>query len=240
MIGKTTAKESLSKAIGDWMLKLQEYPGWQEWKKSQIRYTFLHDDEFVAPDKDVGDFTFAPEFDRQHAVVISYMELLSTANALHDVEWYFRRYPFSNAPITRESHLRYCCEMYFGRFYQFRERLKKLSKAVECAAPNNGLEFGKFIKVFDKEFEIEIRARHSIHHHETFDDVAISRIAMLELMDSVNENKFRRQAYQSHYRESTKEWAARTRRRAEAVDVFAEAVATALLKVCTFLDINEA
>lgn len=240
MTEKTTAKESISQAIRDWMLKLQEYPGWREWKRSQIGYTLRFDDEFLPPEKIVGEFTFSPELDREHLVVISYMELLSTANALRDVEWYFRRYPFSRAPVTRESHLRYCCEMFFGRFYQFKERLKKLSKAVKCAAPNNGLDFGKFIKAFDKEFENEIRARHGIHHHETFDDVAISRIALLELTDSSDRNKFQRHAYQSHYRKTSKGWAARTRRRAEALDLFVEAVAAAVLKVCPFLDTKEA
>jgi len=129
--------------------------------------------------------------------------------------------------------------MYFGRFYQFKERLKNLSKAVKRAAPNNGLAFGKFIKTFDKEFEREIRARHEVHPHETFDDVAISRIALLELTDLSDRNEFESRAYQSHYRMTAKEWAARTKRRAEVLDQFVEAVAEALLKVCPFLGIEE-
>ena len=240
MIEKTTAKESISQAIRDWMLKLEEYPGWREWKKLHIGYTLWFDDEFLPPKNLVGEFTFPPELDRERVVVMLYMELLSTANALRDVEWYFRRYPFSRAPITRESHLRYCCEMYFGRFYQFKERIKKLSKAVKFAAPSNRLDFGKFIKEFDKEFENEIRARNGIHHHEAFDDVAISRIALLEITDSSDRNEFQRHAYQSHYRKTSKKWATRTRRRAEDLDLFVEAVAAALLKVCPFLNTEEA
>ena len=167
--------------------------------------------------------------------MILYLELLNTANALRDVEWYFRRYPFSRAPVTRESHLKYCCEMYFGRFYQFYERLKKLSKAVKSAAPNSKLDFGKFIKAFAKEFDQEIRARHRVHHNEAFDDVAISRIGLLELVASSDGRDLRRQEYQSHYRKTAKEWAERTKRRSKDLDQFVEAVAVALPKACSFL-----
>ncbi|SFK94387.1 hypothetical protein SAMN05444421_11149 [Celeribacter marinus] len=209
----STAQERISIAHRDWMHKLQEYPGWREWKRSHIGYTLNFDDEFMPPEKHAGDFKFSLEMELEHAVVTCYLELLSTANALRDVEWYFRRYPFSRAPVTRESHLKYCCEMYFARFYQFRERLKVLSKAVKSAVPNHGLDFGKFIKTFDKEFDPEIRARHGIHHHEAFDEVAISRIALLELSDPSDGRESRKRAYQSHYRKTANAWASRTKRR---------------------------
>lgn len=235
----STAKEQISSAIRDWLHKLQEYPGWREWKGSQIGYTLNFDDEFMPPEKHVEEFMFSPEMEMEHAVVTSYMELLSTANALHDVEWYFRRYPFSRTPVTRESHLRYCCEMYFSRFYQFRERLKVLSKAVKSAVPDHGLDFGKFIKTFDKEFDQEIRARHGVHHHEAFDDVAISRITLLELTKPSDDREPRKQAYQSHYRKTANEWASRTKRRSKILDEFVVAVADALLRACPFLTVAE-
>lgn len=232
---KSTAQERISHALGDWLQKLQEYPGWQEWKRSQIGYTLNFDDEFMPLETLSEEFKFSPDIEREHAVVTLYMELLSTANALRDVEWYFRRYPFSRAPVSRESHLRYCCEMYFGRFYQFRERLKKLSKAVKNAAPDHGLDFGTFIKMFDKEFDQEIRARHGVHHHQAFNEVAISRIALLELMASSDGRDLPARVYRSHYRKTANDWALRTRRRSKALDQFVEAVAGALLKVCPFL-----
>ncbi|WP_370213103.1 hypothetical protein [Roseovarius sp.] len=219
------------------MHKLQEYPGWREWKRSHIGYTLNFDDELLPPEKHAKEFKFSPEMEVEHAVVTSYMELLITANALRDVEWYFRRHPFSRAPITRESHLKYCCEMYFSRFYQFRERLKVLSTAVKSAVPNHGLDFGKLIKKFDKEFDQEIRARHGVHHYEAFDDVAISRIALLELTDPSGDRESRQRAYQSHYRKTANEWASRTKRRSMDLDMFVEAVADALLKTCPFLTV---
>lgn len=219
------------------MHKLQEYPGWREWKRSQIGYTLNFDDEFMPPEKHAEEFKFSPEMELEHAVVTSYMELLSTANALRDVEWYFRRYPFSRAPVTHESHLKYCCEMYFARFYQFRERLKVLSRAIKSALPHHGLDFGEFIKKFDKEFDQEIRARHGVHHREAFDDVAISRILLLELTDPSGGGEPHKQAYQSHYRKTANQWALRTKRRSKALDMYTEAVADALLKTCPFLTV---
>ncbi len=239
MTPSSTAKDRLSQAIRDWMQKMQEYPGWKEWKHSQIGYTLRFDDEFMTAQRSSEDFKFSLELEKEHAVLTSYLELLSTVEALRDVEWYFRRFPFSGTPISRGSHLRYCCEMYFGRFYQFRERLKRLSFSVKDAAPDHGLDFGKFIKLFDKEFEQEIRERHGVHHHEAFDDVAISRIALLEITDRPDKRVPHKPPYQSHYRKTAKEWAERTKRRAKVLDKFVEAVAAALLRVCPFLVVAE-
>ncbi|MFP4328328.1 MAG: hypothetical protein ACLFQL_09990, partial [Paracoccaceae bacterium] len=239
MNSRSAAQERISLAIGDWMHKLDEYPGWREWKLSQIGYTLRFDDEFMPTENISEEFKFSPEIQGEHDIITLYLELLSTANALRDVEWYFRRYPFSRAPVSRENHLRYCCEMYFGRFYQFRERLKKLSKAVNKTVPDNELDFSTFIKVFDQEFDREIRARHSVHHHEAFDEVAISRIALLELTDPSNSPETRKRLYQTHYRKTAKDWASRARLRSQKLDQFVEATADALLRVCPFLvDIN--
>lgn len=235
MSTSSSAQERMSYAVGDWIHKMQAYPGWHEWKRSQIGYTLNFDDEFMHTEKFPEEFKFSLEIEREHAVLTLYLDLLSTANALRDVEWYFRRHPFSGAPVSRESHLRYVCEMYFGRFYQFRERLKGLSIAVKKLAPDHGLDFGKFIKTFDKEFDQEIRARHGIHHHVAFDEVAISRVALLELSGLSDESESRKRALQSHYRKTAKDWALRAKRRSETLDHYVEAVAEALLKTCPFL-----
>lgn len=232
MAPTNTAQERISHAIGEWLKELQEYPGWREWKRLQIGHTLYFDDEFMPLEKSLEDFEFSPEMEKKHAVMMLYIELASAAHALRDVEWYFRRYPFSRTPVSRANHLTYCCEMYFGRFYQFRERLKKLSKAVKDAVPDHGLDFGKFIKAFNKEFDQEIRARNSVHHHEAFNDVAITRIALLGLTGTSDDHE---RLTRSHYRKATREWASRTRRNSEKLDQFVDAVAEALLNVCPFL-----
>ena len=226
-------------AIGNWMLKLNSYPGWKDWKRSQTRYILNFDDEFASAETFSSEFLFSPTMEREHAVVTEFMELVSTAKALREVEWYFRRYPFSRSPVSRDSHLRHCCEMYFGRFYQFRERLKNLSKAVQNMEPSHGLDFGKFIKAFDKEFDQEIKARNRVHHQAAFDEVAISRIALFDILDRSDRSEAIMREYHSLYRKTAKNWALRASRRSKILDRFLDAVAEALLKVCTFLVVAE-
>lgn len=217
------------------MAKLNDYPGWRAWKRSQIGYTLYFDDEFMRKER-AGEFTFSAEVEAEHAVVTRYLELQDTVNSLRDVEWYFRRYPFAGTPVTRYNHLTHCCELFFGRFYQFKERLRTLFDAVGQAVPNHNMDFGKFIRLFDKTFEDEIRARHSVHHRERFDEVAISRVFLLESIATSKLEKGWGKEHLSHYRKAANEWAARTRLRADTMDEFVQAVTIALLKVCPFLD----
>jgi len=217
-------------------VKLNEYPGWIEWRRSSISHTLYFDDEFVPRREIAREFKFSAKVNAEHAVVTRYLELHDTVSSLRDVEWYFRRYPFAGTPVTRYNHLTHCCELYFGRFYQFEARLKKLFDAVTQAVPGHGLDVGKFIKLFDKTFDDEIRARNGIHHHERFNDIAISRIFLTESVAALGSNPGQEKEVLSHYRKAANEWAARTRRQADEMDKFIEAVAVALLKVCPFLD----
>ncbi len=230
------ARDRMWRAIRNWMAKLDDYPGWREWQRSRVGYTLRFDDEFMPPRKMACEFQFSEKVDAEHAVVRLYLELHDTVNSLRDVEWYFRRYPFAGTPVTRYDHLTHCCELFFGRFYQFRERLKNLFDAVKRAVPSHGLEVGKFIKHFDETFKDEIRARNGVHHHERFDDVAISRVFLTGSVATLKAGQGQEKQCLSHYRKAANEWAARTRRQADRMDTFIEAVATALLEVCSFLD----
>ncbi|MHC9237089.1 hypothetical protein ACX9MO_15785 [Pseudooceanicola sp. 502str34] len=223
-------------ALVNWMKKLDDVRGWREWKRAQIGYTLRFDDEMLPPEPSLGDFEFDQEINNQHAVLMAYLELSSTLEGLREVEWYFRRYPFSSAPVTKESHLRNICELYFGKFYQFRERLKKLSEALHVAVPDHKLGFGDFIKKFDKEFKDEIRERHGVHHHAGFSDVGISRIALFGLLGLSEDRPHAKEAQREHYRTASKQWAQRCKRRAAVMSKFLDAVTVALLDVCPFLD----
>lgn len=230
------AKLRIFKAISIWSQELQKYPGWREWKRENFSYTLNFDDPEFVQDAASDEFHFPPQLNAEHTLIISYLELVDTANALSDVEWYFRRYPFSRAPVTFSSHLQYCCEMYLGRFYQFKERLKNLSKAFKLAVPDQKLNFGKFIRGFEKEFDVELRARNSIHHHRAFDDVAIWRVALLQMIDVTDPNPDRKSEYRSHYRKAATEWASRAKKRSAKLDEFLEAIASVLLDTCPFLE----
>lgn len=235
LVAKNRAVERLYKSIGVWTRKLDDYPGWRDWKRGHIGYTLNYDNDFSSREMP-SEFEFTPEIEKEHKVLLSYLELHSTSIALGEVEWYFRRYPFAKTPVTREAHLRNCCEMYFGRFYEFREKLKKLSKATKSALPNNQLDFGRFIKEYDKSFNEELRARNSIHHHERFDDIGISRVAIFEVLGTTKRSSSALREDQYYYRKTVREWANRVRRRSELLDQYVEAIAEALLRECPFLE----
>lgn len=230
-----TSRDLLSRSIVLWMQSLDEIPEWSDWQRQKWRFTLFHDDDLLTTIPLKEGFHFQSEIEQQHAVVMGYLNLSQTLDALKDVEWYFRRYPFASSPITREKHLRYCCETYFNRFYQFKERLKVLGDALSEAIPNHRLDFGSFIKTFGKEFSKEIAERNKIHHHAGFEDVGIDRILLIENFEMNSKSSDSGKETKRYYRSVSKEWVERVRRRASDLESFLEAMAVAILKVCSFL-----
>jgi hypothetical protein len=78
------------------------------------------------PAEDLPDIKVAPEKEALGKVFSAYLALASLQHSLTQTEYYFRRFPFSNLPVSRSDHLRNICEMYFDRIEQFRQRLKAL------------------------------------------------------------------------------------------------------------------
>jgi hypothetical protein len=207
-------------AIRQWMIALENYPGWKKWRKQRFAHTLYFGDPLPLNLEIPEEFKFSPEIEKQHAVVIQYLGLQQTIEALKECEYYFRRYPFHGLAVTRASHLTNVCEMYFGRFYELKERLKKYFAAVKAQSPEHRLEIGKFIRTFEKEFDQELRARHGVHHHSRFQDIALDRIF---LTDTVLHGRGLggRRADHGAYREVVKEWVQRVRRRGERADAYA-------------------
>src|SRR3989339_49888 len=76
------ARDRMSRAIRNWMVKLNDDPSWREWKRSSIGYTLHFDDEFMPPKEMADEFKFSSEtVDAEHAVVTRYMALHDTANS---------------------------------------------------------------------------------------------------------------------------------------------------------------
>ncbi len=72
------------------------------------------------------------------------------------------------------------CGMYFGRFYEFRERMKECFKAINKTRPKKQkLNVGQLVKAFDKAFDQEIRERNKVHHHARLDDIGIDNLFLL-------------------------------------------------------------
>jgi len=223
-------------AAVQWIRWLEDYPGWKEWNRDRLSRT-LYDDDLL-PDADGHEphaFVFSDAVERQHAVVFQYLCLQQTTTALRECEYYFRRFPFHGLPVTHSDHITNVCEMYFGRFYEFRERLKKFLNVLAVAAPTHRIDIGKFIKLFDKEFDGELRARNSVHHHERFGDQAIDRVFLAHIVSTGRSGDGWKAERQAAYRKVTREWVARVRRRASMLDQFMEAAAQLTLSSCEFL-----
>lgn len=226
--------EQMLSAAGRWLERLEDYPGWKEWNRRKVSLT-LHQDVWDERTKGTPEeFVFSVEVARQHEVVFQFLGLHQTLEALKDCEYYFRRYPFHGLPVSHHDHLTNICEMYFGRFYEFRERLKKYLNAVNATLKDKKLDVGGLIKQFDKIFDDELRARNSVHHHQRFADAAIDRVYLTSVLSKQSLNDGWISERKARYRAVTREWAERVQRRADAVADFLEAAAQATLTLCDF------
>lgn len=225
------------KAVGVWIGKLSEIPGWRAWKdQSLANAVWLRDDEPTMR-KEIGDWEFEGAFGQEHAIITSYYALISTVTSLKDCEYYFRRYPFYGLPVSKDEHLRYIFEMYFGRFYEFSERMKKCSDMVQKHKGNRSSKvFGKLIKDFKNEFDEEIRERHHVHHHDRFEDVRIHNLALTKaaFIDHNIEASWK-SAYDRAYRKTVVEMVDQVRVRSGHVEEYLNAMATVILAECPFL-----
>ncbi|NBB51723.1 hypothetical protein GVN24_25905 [Rhizobium sp. CRIBSB] len=166
----------MTSAIAAFIKMLDDYPGWREWNREKFGHTLHFDDDFLRAEKRAAEFKFEHKIETQHTVIMRYIALLHTSAELGDLKYYFRRFPYRGTSITRYAHLSNCCELYFSRFFQYKERLKELFDAVDTAVDAHNLPVGKLIKAFDREFNAEIRERHAIHHRQRFEDLDISRL----------------------------------------------------------------
>jgi hypothetical protein len=235
MVMEETHRDRMSNAIGVWVKKLDDVQGWTEYRRNRLRHTLDFDDPFFMPSEPPGDFVFPPDIEKQHAIIVQYLGLQQTIEALKECEYYFRRYPFRGLPVSRDAHLTNVCEMYFGRFYEFKERLKNYFDAVKVVEPKNTLEIGKFVKLFDKVFDQELRARNKVHHHARFEDIAIDKVLVTSVIANANEKKGWEQGRLVAYRKATNEWSKRVSTRGAKMDEFLEAIAEATLTVCRYL-----
>ena len=182
----------------------------------------------------LGDFVFPPDIEKQHVIVMQYLGLQQTIEALKQCEFYFRRYPFRGLPVYRHAHITNVCEMYFGRFYEFKERLKKYFNTIKAVEPHHTLEIGKFVKLFEKVFDQELRARNNVHHHARFEDIAIDKVFLTDVFLSADDRKGWKQQHLAAYRKAANEWSKRVRARGAKMDEFLEAIAGATLTAAVF------
>jgi hypothetical protein len=232
-----TELDRMSAAIRIWMKKLNDVAGWQEWNRQKLHATLAVDDPWPGDEKIKLDHFPLPEpIGREHAVVMSFYGLVASLYSLRDCEYYFRRFPFRGLPVSHQDHLRYTCEMYFGRFYEFSERMKVASDAVRVAVPGTNVPFGDLIRHFGKRFKAELKERNSVNHSDRFEDIRLDNIFITSALASSKDKPLHlMRRMRSSYREATREWAERVRQRSKHVEEYLEAVATLMLDHCAFL-----
>jgi len=119
----------------------------------------------------------------QHEMYTGFLALFSMVDVVRSTEYYFRRCRFGGLPISRADHLRNCCEMYFDRIVQFRDRMKSSLNAAQRLFPEKNFYVGRIVKAYDKAFLWEIKQRNRVHHKGRYEDKYIDQLAMLQLLE---------------------------------------------------------
>lgn len=119
-------QSELLDAISIWIKALDSYPGFKEWQYGKVAAVLSLVEGIPLKSEDSpSEFKFIDEINLQHEAIMAYLSMVSCLHSLQQCEFYFRRFPFSDLPVSKEDHIRNMCEMYFNRFYEFKERLKR-------------------------------------------------------------------------------------------------------------------
>jgi hypothetical protein len=198
------------------------------------------------PVVDVPPENLTPEQELESAVVAGFLAVLGMLPAIRECEYYFRRYPFKDFPISRSDYLRNCCEMLFDRVCQLGDRMKFSLRAVKNQNPNADFDIGKMVKAYEKAFLRVVKLRNQSHHNSRYTDPDVSQLASVELLDiarSLNLNgaddtdnlwPFVLDS-KGLYQRSAKKWVARVKAYEQTAEQFVELTAQIILDSCSFL-----
>lgn len=233
------AQDRLQKRLTLWLHDLLEYPGYKEFKNEQLRGTLLAGLLPGEPSYHLSDFRFSPEIEKHHPLVAGYYELLTTIISVRECEYYFRKYPFRNKNVSREAHLRTCCELFLSRIFQFRERwLAHLTRLDRRTNPK-GLPLKALRDEFENRFSSILEARHKIHHEEAYDDIELKALGVGDLLSYGDDHFGWLRVSQGRYRQIRNDWVRRVREAAQQLDLFVGVTASLMLERCQFLPIEE-
>ena len=213
-------------------------PEFREFKRKQLSYTISDefDREYFLKDTP-SEFVFSGVIEKQHALVISFLELSTSSSALAQCEYYFRRFPFRGLPISRENHIKNICELYFMHFYIIESRIKAVFENFKKVYPDTKANFGKFIKAYSREFNQELRNRNKINHHYSFGDLDIDKIMLTGMMSSAGSIKGEgwNREHMRAYRNASKVWSNRVIERSAVIRKFVNKIARFILENNDFL-----
>jgi hypothetical protein len=230
-------RSMLMKRVVKWIEEIST-PQFREFKRKQLGYALANDFE-----REIGlvqtydDFDFGEPVNSQHRLVTSFLYLSNAIETLSECEFYFRRYPFYKSPVSREDHARNMCDFYFSQFYTIENRLKSVLNNLKEMGLSDGLDIGKIVRKFKKEFERELRARNGVIHHEPYDDPDLERLFVTRMMSanldlkSVDWDK----EHLYNYRKFASNWTRRVKRRSSDARIFLDVIACILLDRAKFL-----
>jgi hypothetical protein len=190
-------------------------------------------------DKDlprVSPETLSPQQRCEANIIEGFIGLYTQVETIRECQYYFRRYPFRGLHFSRAKHLTNCCEMYFDRIVQFRDRMKTLLNAIKRAAPQAPVPVARMLRLFDKIFAFEIRNRNHTHHHGRFDTDEIRQLGLIHIL-SVGERtaNFSAGIEDDLFRKAARGWVKSIQQAVDLVEQFVDQAALIILDVCEFV-----
>jgi hypothetical protein len=171
---------------------------------------------------------------KENAVVSAYLALASLGSSFSQCEYYFRRYPFRDLPISHSDHLRNVCEMYFDRVEQFRGRIKILVNSLKDLTEASDERYGALIRSYEKHFRWECRQRNLTHHHRRFEYDAIDQHGLIDLLRQSDMAPILPKPAKI-YRQESQKWVKRVRAHHEVLLQVIDYAASLVLEKCQFL-----
>ena len=228
-------RELAMSAVSGWLTQYIEIPGFRDWKNQSMVATLTNDidDQQLV----IKPFPHSDEVISEHRVISSYLNLVTALQDIAEMEYYFRRYPFSGLPVSRANHLRHTCEAFFSKIYIFEERLTQTLNEIQRVTLPQKLNVSGIKKAFQKSFRKDLRERNDIHHHVPYKDVELDQISMINLLQYAPTADFCGEELERlRYRQVSKDWVLRVRSRTNAASRFVDAVGSAMLQHCDFLE----
>lgn len=227
-------RERAMNAVSGWLTRYLEIPGFRDWKNQSIKATLLEGVDEQS--HEIEPFPHPDKIINEHNVISSYLNLLTALQDMAEMEYYFRRYPFQDLPVSRSNHLRHTCEAFFSKIYTFEERLAHVLNQINSVISPAKLNVSSTIKSFQKTFKKERRERNDIHHHTPYKDIEIDQISMINLLKLSNPTDARGATFERfRYRKISRDWASRVKSRTNAASKYVDAVGYAMLEHCDFL-----
>jgi hypothetical protein len=229
------ARQELEAKLHIWLLALLEVDGFKDWKNQQmIRQLTLSMDP-TAEIETTGDFNFDAEIVEQHHIVSGYYSLMTALFAVREVKHYFQKYPFAGKSVSREAHLRTCCELLFSRVYHFKTRMMNLLKRLDRKTkPRKTLPLAAYKKSFEDNFAPILQERNALTHEASYSDEQISAFGVSDLLATTPELAFLKTT-PAAYRKIANQWAKKVDHVGDQLDLYVGFVALVILARCPFL-----